>query len=103
MGPTTSRNGPKPTGPISRRQVPRRARPRRERLEDRTVPSAGMLDPTFGPPPIGIGGRVITTHFYPQASFGDFVEGSNSLVVQADGKIVVAGGAYQQNRSHFAV
>jgi hypothetical protein len=33
----------------------RRCRPRLEALEDRCVPSAGQLDPTFG-----AGGKVIT-------------------------------------------
>jgi uncharacterized delta-60 repeat protein len=52
-------------------------------LEDRTLLSPGDLDPTFG-----TGGLVIS-------DFPGFANATaNSLVVQADGEILVAGGAY---------
>ena len=65
-------------------------RPRLEALEDRTVPSAGMLDPTFGQ------GGLVTTNFgtfYPGDPFGsaDSIDGNHSMAVQPDGKIVAAG------------
>jgi uncharacterized delta-60 repeat protein len=59
---------------------PRRVRPTVQALEDRTLLSAGDLDPTFGD-----GGKVITslTAVNP--------ERFNSVAIQADGKIVAAG------------
>ena len=62
-------------------------RPALERLEDRTLRSAGQLDPTFG-----VGGK-ITTDFQGQVSAV-----ATGAVLQSDGKIVVAG--YGAN-SHF--
>ncbi|MEX2139004.1 MAG: hypothetical protein WD894_07065 [Pirellulales bacterium] len=50
-----------------------------EVLEDRTMLSAGALDPSFG-----IGGRVVT-------DFGSPSDFGEAVVVQADGKTVVAG------------
>jgi uncharacterized delta-60 repeat protein len=53
-----------------------------EFLEDRAVPSAGMLDPTFGN-----GGAVITNS--PSSNRdGNFT--ADSVAIQADGKIIVA-------------
>jgi len=57
---------------------PHRTILRLEALEDRCLPSAGMLDPTFG-----IGGTVST-------SFGKSTE-ADAMVIQPDGKIVAAG------------
>src|SRR5438105_3682162 len=57
--------------------------PRLEPLEDRMLLIAGQLDPTFG-----AGGKVLT-------DFSSTVMGpANALVLQPDGKIVVAGGAF---------
>src|SRR3954451_11310357 len=66
----------------ARRGATTRARLALERLEVRTVPSAGALDPTFG-----TGGKVLT-------DFGSFSDNAGSVAVQAAGKIVVAGSAY---------
>ncbi|MCI0459453.1 MAG: hypothetical protein L0Z62_21090 [Gemmataceae bacterium] len=55
-------------------------RPRLEPLEDRAVPSAGDLDPTFG-----IGGKVTTGFAFQTA------DRAHDLVIQPDGKIVVVG------------
>src|SRR5690349_6539803 len=64
----------------ARRPPSRSARPQLERLQDRTLLSAGDLDPTFG-----TGGRVL-------AGFRDSLEDTPSAVVrQPDGKYVVAG------------
>ncbi len=57
---------------------PARFRPGVERLEDRTLLTAGALDATFG-----AGGKVVTN-----VGEHDF---ANGLAVQADGKIVVVG------------
>jgi uncharacterized delta-60 repeat protein len=63
--------------PSSRRP----ARLRLEQLEDRLVPSAGQLDPTFG------AGGAVTTDIQ-----GPTENGADALVVnQADGKVLVAG------------
>jgi uncharacterized delta-60 repeat protein len=48
-----------------------------EPLEDRSLPSAGFLDPTFGSGGIVHG--------------GGFNDSANAILVQADGKIIVAG------------
>jgi uncharacterized delta-60 repeat protein len=81
------------TPQVSRRvQRPRRFRPSLETLEDRTLLSAGALDPTFG-----LNGQVITTFQSPAVSgqsppvSGTGNEGS--VAVQADGKIIEAGSA----------
>jgi uncharacterized delta-60 repeat protein len=66
-----------PAQPCSRK---RRSPLRLERLEDRTLLSAGDLDPTFG-----MGGKV-TSDFQ-----GNLSTYGNALALQADGKIVVAG------------
>lgn len=50
-----------------------------ERLEDRSVPSAGALDPTFG-----TGGLVVT-------DLGSTSDHAYDMVIQSDGKIVTAG------------
>jgi uncharacterized delta-60 repeat protein len=58
----------------------REGRPLRlEALEERTLLSAGDLDPTFGN-----GGLVVT-------NFGDTFADSRTLAVQADGRILIAG------------
>ena len=53
-----------------------------ERLEDRWVLSAGVLDPTFNP-----GGTI------PGVLVGDlgFVEDGKAIAVQSDGKILITG------------
>lgn len=51
-----------------------------ESLEDRCVPTAGALDPTFGT------GGLVTTDFAPTGN-----EIANDMVVQADNKILVTG------------
>src|SRR5205809_172990 len=53
---------------------------RLERLEERDVPSAGMLDPTFG-----IGGVATTSSGPFQSSGGDV----SAVAVQSTGKIVL--------------
>jgi uncharacterized delta-60 repeat protein len=58
----------------------REGRPLRlEALEERTLLNAGDLDPTFGN-----GGLVVT-------NFGDTFASGNTLAVQADGRILIAG------------
>src|SRR5262245_34345282 len=61
-----------------RRPMPR-VRLRLEPLEDRAVPAAGELDPSFG-----TAGRVST-------DFSGSFEGARSVLIQSDHKIVVAG------------
>jgi uncharacterized delta-60 repeat protein len=61
-----------------RRPPAPRFRPRLEALEDRCLPSAGVLDPTFG------SGGTVTT------SFGKSTEAA-AMAIQRDGKIVAAG------------
>ncbi len=65
-------------------------------LEDRTVPTAGMLDPTFG-----VGGTV-TTDFSRQVTVPTY---DDARAIQADGKIVVAGSSYDGTggNDYFAV
>jgi uncharacterized delta-60 repeat protein len=64
----------------ARRPPSRSARPRLERLEDRTLLSAGDLDPGFG-----AGGKVLT------GFQGSYDESPLALARQSDGKLVVAG------------
>ena len=66
-------------------------RPFAEPLEDRTLLSAGNLDPTFGG-----AGTVVT-------SFPSAVAAGNAVAIQSDGKIVVAGSATVGGVSEFAV
>ena len=56
------------------------SRPRLEILEDRTLLTAGDLDPTFG-----VGGKVLTDFTGPVSALG------SRAAIQTDGKIVVAG------------
>ena len=63
-----------------------------EALENRTVPSASMLDPTLGT------GGTVTTDF---SLSDDLALGTHSVAVQADGKIVVAGYSYQGAATGF--
>src|SRR5262245_36348985 len=69
----------------------RAARPRLEPLEGRLAPAAGALDPTFG-----TGGKVTT-------GLGSNSAVANSLAVQADGKLVVAGSAKIGSNQDFAL
>jgi uncharacterized delta-60 repeat protein len=78
--------------PMTRRPAPRRprratARPALELLEDRCVPSAGQLDPTFG-----MGGIVNTNIGGTTPTFAQAV-----VVTQTDGKVVVVGSNYTSN------
>ena len=68
-------------------------RPHVESLEARDVPSAGMLDPTFGS-----GGVAVT-------QVGLSSSQANDVAVQPDNKVVVAGSAYSgsANRTDIAV
>jgi uncharacterized delta-60 repeat protein len=66
-------------------------RPFVEVLEDRLAPTAGMLDPTFGTR------GVITTAFGPADNIG------NSMAIDSNGKIVVAGYSYNGNTIDFAL
>jgi uncharacterized delta-60 repeat protein len=61
-------------------RVPRSFRPRLEGLEDRTLLSAGDLDPTFG-----TGGKVLT------GFTGSLNDTASAVVREPDGKYVVAG------------
>src|SRR5262245_49982969 len=62
-------------------------------LEDRTAPSAGMLDPTFG-----VGGRVTTRDPISSAEIG------SSTAIDSLGRIVVAGYRHLNGSNHdFAV
>jgi uncharacterized delta-60 repeat protein len=69
----------------SARVRPPRYRPRLEALEDRCVPSAGQLDPTFGS-----GGMVTNPFPQPRGTFGPSAY-AGPVIQQADGKIVVGG------------
>jgi uncharacterized delta-60 repeat protein len=60
-------------------------------LEDRVAPAAGQLDPTFGN-----AGRVTT-------AFGAADDIANAAVVQPDGKLVVAGQAWNGTNWDFAL
>jgi uncharacterized delta-60 repeat protein len=67
-----------------------------EHLEDRTVPSAGMLDPTFGTDSGGAfdgSGKVIMNSSLSNRDFGD------AVALQADGKIIVAESALTPART----
>jgi uncharacterized delta-60 repeat protein len=64
------------------RRQPRRTILRLEALEDRCLPSAGVLDPTFG------SGGTVTTSFGGDKSFPADAE---ALVIQPDGKSVAGG------------
>jgi uncharacterized delta-60 repeat protein len=61
-------------------------RPRLEALEDRTTPSGGLLDPTFG------SGGIVNL---PTATDGT----ARAVAVQPDGKVVIAGVSSTPNRS----
>src|SRR4051812_30907339 len=64
-----------------------------ERLEDRTLLTAGALDPSFG-----LGGRVTTDFLFQDPS------NNGAQAVASDGKIVVAGYSYQDGTDNdFAV
>ena len=69
----------------------RRVRLKLETLTDRIAPAAGALDLSFG------GTGKLTT---PIGSSADF---ANSMAVQADGKIVVAGSSYNGSNDDFAL
>src|SRR5262245_37166136 len=79
---------------LRRRQlsVGRRALPRLCRLEDRTAPAAGMLDPTFG-----VDGRVTTR--FPTPS-GDFCY---AVAVDSQGRVIVAGSTDKGANYDFAI
>src|SRR5947209_11542911 len=66
-------------------------RPQVERLEDRTLLSAGDLDPTFG-----VGGKVTTP-------FGTSDDQGQALVKQSDGRLVIAGYTRNGGNLDFAV
>ena len=79
---------------MSKRLAGTRARGRRlrlESLEDRTNPYAGALDPAFG------GDGNVTTPIGPANDYGQ------SMAVQADGKIVVAGSSFNGTDYDFAL
>ena len=59
-----------------------------EQLEDRTLLTAGALDPTFG-----LGGKVTT-------DFGSRDDGAAGAVVQPDGKIVAVGWSLQPGTNY---
>jgi uncharacterized delta-60 repeat protein len=82
MWPLSSR---KPRPSASARFRPPRFRPRLEALEDRVVPSAGQLDPTFG------SGGLVTTVVGRDALGGSPDAQANAVLVQPDGKVVAAG------------
>src|SRR5215468_2356307 len=71
------------SGQAPPRRAPRRpafrrpsSRPRLEVLEDRCVPNAGYLDPTFG-----------------SAGAGLVAQGAQSVLIQPDGKMLAFGGS----------
>src|SRR5262245_56304131 len=75
----------KAAGPVQRRASHRQrpgVRLGLERLEDRTVPTAGGLDPTFG-----VGGSVFLD--LPGGSAQD--QAQDLVLVQADAKVLVVG------------
>jgi uncharacterized delta-60 repeat protein len=75
---------------VSRKQSPvNRSRPRLEVLEDRCVPSAGQLDPTFG-----TGGKVITDIQGPTVAQADAV-----VVPQPDGKVIAVASSQNINNN----
>jgi uncharacterized delta-60 repeat protein len=93
-----ARNNPTRSAQARRKQRPALVL---ERLEDRTVPSAGVLDGTFGDPSLSGMGRTgtTTTQLLPTsaiyAPLGIQRTAPHSVAVQRDGKIVVAGFASQ--------
>jgi uncharacterized delta-60 repeat protein len=80
---------------MARHNRPRsRFRPTIESLEERAVPTIGHLDPSFNPggaPP----GEVFTSFFANDQA--------NAMVVQPDGKIVVAGQSSFLGKSHMTI
>src|SRR3954447_6080876 len=66
-------------------------KPWAEVLEDRTLLSAGDLDPTFGS-----GGKVVT-------SLGTSQDWASAVAIQGDGKAVVVGESVQGTASDLAV
>jgi uncharacterized delta-60 repeat protein len=69
-----------------------RVRPRLNRLEDRTAPAAGILDPTFG-----VGGMVTTR--FPASS----LDSGTAVAVDSLGRAVVAGYTYNGSNNDFAI
>ena len=67
-----------------------RTRPCLEMLEDRCVPSAGQLDPTFG------SGGVVVTNVNPLDSF-------SHVVIQPDGKVLAIGPSTTKNYFHQSI
>lgn len=78
-----------PTRPLHQARTRHRLRPRLDALEDRSLLTAGALDPTFG-----TGGLVLTG--FPSVKEGaQGTEGEGIAVqIQPDGKIVAAGWGY---------
>ncbi len=70
-------------------RTPMRTRLELERLECRTLLASGALDPAFGQ-----GGKVTIDFDGPQAAHAE------SVVVQADGKVVVGGVAFNSGSGH---
>lgn len=66
--------------------------PRLCRLEDRTAPAAGMLDPTFG-----VGGRVTTRFPVPSADIGQ------ATAIDSLGRMVIAGQTNNGSNQDFAI
>src|SRR5438067_512338 len=66
-------------------------KPLLEILEDRIVPSAGQLDPTFG-----VGGIVTT-------AIGSGNDEANALAIDGNGKIVAAGFSFNGSNDDFAL
>src|SRR5262245_18175308 len=67
------------------------ARPRLESLDDRCLPSAGALDPTFG-----TGGLIVT-------DLGSQYDRACAMAIQPDGKLVAVGDSNQSGTQVFAV
>ncbi|MFO0841569.1 MAG: hypothetical protein U0797_04090 [Gemmataceae bacterium] len=84
---------PSPFAPKQRTDLARwrGRRPRLETLEDRWCPAGGTFewaDPTGGAldPTFGSGGQVVT-------SFSNHYDAANAIIMQSDGKILIAGGS----------
>src|SRR5438105_1124269 len=75
-----------------RRPKRTRFRPALQRLENRSVPAAGMLDPTFG-----VWGKVTTRFGYPSN------ESARCVAIDRFGRIVVAGDVDNGVNSDFMV